>query len=131
MQVIIKDSIDTLNHLAILLRGDKMKTASSLLHHVVSDLKKLLKDEKHFDIVENELIRQEYAGNNSVFSAGTCDGAGVDTVYIRLEKNGEEPTQLFLRPDEMAAIAWLCNGVLWSLTVDDAIRGTIPKNIAD
>lgn len=62
----------------------------------------------------HETGRQEYAGNNCVFSAGFVEGAGVDTVYLRLEKDGEEPTEILLRPDEMAAIAWLASGVLWS-----------------
>jgi len=63
-----------------------------------------------------ELIRQEYTGNNCVFSGGSVDGAPhpADTYYLRWSKNGAEPTMLLLRPDEVAAIAWLCTGLLWS-----------------
>ena len=61
-----------------------------------------------------ELIRQEYGVNHCVFSGGYVDGDPVDTVYLKLEKDGAEPTILLFRPDEMQALAWVCNGVLWS-----------------
>ncbi len=64
-----------------------------------------------------ELIRQEYAGNNCVISAGFVDGDNkpeVDTCYLRLEKDGVEPTVLFLRPDEIQCIAWVTSGAVWS-----------------
>lgn len=61
-----------------------------------------------------ELIRQEYGVNHCVLSGGYVDGDPVDTLYLRLEKDGVDPTTLLLRPDEMQAIAWICNGVLWS-----------------
>ena len=63
-----------------------------------------------------ELIRQEYAANDCVFSAGQVEGAGVDTMYIRWEKEGsaDYTGMLLLRPDEVACIGWLCNGLLWS-----------------
>lgn len=61
-----------------------------------------------------ELIRQEYGVNHCVFSGGYVDGDPVDTVYLKLEKDGAEPTTILLRPDEMQALAWICNGVLWS-----------------
>jgi len=64
--------------------------------------------------VYEELIRQEYSVNHCVFSGGYVDGDLVDTVYLRMEKDGVEPTILLLRPDEMQALAWICNGVLWS-----------------
>jgi hypothetical protein len=70
-----------------------------------------------------ELGRQEYAGNNAVFSAGLVEGHPIDTVYLRLERDGEEPTTILLRPDEMAAIAWLCSGVLWSLEMSRLLGG--------
>jgi hypothetical protein len=38
----------------------------------------------------------------------------VDTLYIRAEKDGVVTTQLLLRPDEVAAIGWICTGLLWS-----------------
>ena len=61
-----------------------------------------------------ELIRQEYSVNHCVLSGGYVDGDPVDTLYLRLEKDGEAPTTLLLRPDEMQALAWICNGGLWS-----------------
>lgn len=64
-----------------------------------------------------EVVRQEYCGNNCVFSAGFVEGENkpeVDTVYLRLEKDGVEPTTLLLRPDEMQIITWLSSGVMWS-----------------
>jgi len=65
-----------------------------------------------------EILKQEYAGNNCIFSAGFVSGHEVDTMYIRLEKDGEEPEIILLRPDEMACIAWLASGVLWSNEID-------------
>lgn len=61
-----------------------------------------------------ETIRQEYTGNNCVFSAGFVCNHPVDTVYLKIEKDDSEPTIILLRPDEMASIAWLATGVLWS-----------------
>lgn len=64
-----------------------------------------------------ELIRQEYGGNNCVISGGFVEGDNkpvVDTCYLKLEKDGVEPTLLLLRPDEMQAIAWVAIGVNWS-----------------
>lgn len=64
-----------------------------------------------------ELIRQEYAGNNCVISAGFVEGDNkpeVDTCYLRLEKDGVEPTVLLLRPDEIQSIAWVSAGAVWS-----------------
>ena len=62
----------------------------------------------------DEVLRQEYSGNNCIFSAGFVTGHEIDTMYIRLEKDGLEPEIILLRPDEMACIAWLASGVLWS-----------------
>ena len=50
---------------------------------------------------------------NCTFSAGYVTGHPVDTLYVRLERDGEDTT-LLLRPDEAQAIAWVLNGVLWS-----------------
>ena len=59
-----------------------------------------------------ELIRQAYS--NCVFSAGMVEGHAVDTLYLRLERNGTVDTFLLLRPDEAAALAWCLTGALWS-----------------
>ena len=61
-----------------------------------------------------EVLRQEYVENNCVFSSGFVEGDDIDTMYLRLEKDGKEPTIILLRPDEMACIAWLASGALWS-----------------
>jgi hypothetical protein len=65
----------------------------------------------------SETIRQEYGGNNCVISAGFVEGHDkpeVDIIYVRLEKDGVEPTTLLLRPDEAQALAWVSSGVVWS-----------------
>ena len=66
-----------------------------------------------------ELIRQEYTGNNCIFSGGTVEGCEVpeDVFYLRWEKDGVDPTMLLIRPDEAAAIGWLCTALLWSHTI--------------
>lgn len=66
-----------------------------------------------------ELARQEYAGNNSIFATGMIEGHPVDTHYLWLEKDGQEPTIILLRPDELATIAWLCSGALWSKLIGE------------
>jgi hypothetical protein len=72
-----------------------------------------------------EVIRQEYTGNNCVFSGGFVAGAdpACDTMYLRFEKDQEDgthaATSYLLRPDEMAAVAWVASGVLWSKHVDE------------
>jgi len=65
-----------------------------------------------------EMICQEYS--NCKFSAGAVKGHPVDTVYLMAEKDGKITTQLLLRPDEMAAIAWVAIGVVWSYTEKSA-----------
>lgn len=65
----------------------------------------------------SEVIRQEYGGNNCVISAGFVSGDNkppVDTMYLRLEKDGVDPTVLLLRPDEAQAISWIMSGAVWS-----------------
>ena len=47
------------------------------------------------------------------------EGHPVDTVYLRWERNDGTGGMLMLRPDEMAAIARLCGGVLWSVLVEE------------
>lgn len=69
-----------------------------------------------------ETIRQEYTGNNCIISAGFITGDNkppVDIVYLKLEKDGVEPTVLLLRPDEMQTIAWVATGVVWSYLMSE------------
>lgn len=64
-----------------------------------------------------EIVRQEYSGNDCIIRGGFVEGEDkplVDTIFLRLEKNGVEPTTLLLRPDEMQAIAWVASGTIWS-----------------
>ena len=61
-----------------------------------------------------ELLKQVYAGNGTIFSAGFVEGHPVDTMYLRLQIDGEDEFCILLRPDEMAIIANLVTGVLWS-----------------
>jgi hypothetical protein len=67
------------------------------------------------DFTFTDLITQPY--NNCVFAAGVVDGHPVDDVYIRWERNDGTGGMLMLRQDEMAAIAHLATGVLWSSLV--------------
>ena len=56
---------------------------------------------------------QEYS--NARFSAGHVLNMPPEDVYLRLEREGEEATTIFLRKDEAQSLAWLLNGALWSL----------------
>jgi hypothetical protein len=70
-----------------------------------------------------ELLRQEYAGNGAVFSAGFVEEHPVDTMYIRFERPGEVEYCIALRPDEMTIVANLATGVLWSWLVEHVQDG--------
>ena len=61
-----------------------------------------------------ETIRQEYTENNCVFSGGRIEGHPVDTLYLSMERDGEDEITVLLRPDEAAVIAWICSGIVWS-----------------
>lgn len=61
-----------------------------------------------------ETIRQEYTGNNCIFSGGSIKGHKYDTVYLKFEKDGRDPFTVLMTPDEMAGIAWIASGVCWS-----------------
>ena len=69
----------------------------------------------------HELLRQPYA--NCTLSAGTVEDHPHDTCYIKFEREGEGETLILLRPDEMAAVAWLASGVLWSILEAEARDG--------
>lgn len=70
-----------------------------------------------------EILRQEYTGNNCIFSGGFVKGHPVDTVYLCMEKNGAKPTIILMRPDEMQSLAWILSGVLWSNEMKRRFRG--------
>lgn len=58
-----------------------------------------------------EVIYQPYS--NCAFSAGFVEGHDYDTLYVRWQR-GERDNFWLMRPDEVAALAWCLNGVLWS-----------------
>ena len=68
-----------------------------------------------------EAQAQEYA--DCKFSAGLVDGIPPDNLYLRIGRNGEEPTFFFLRPDEMQAIIFSCAGALWSAQMFELENG--------
>ena len=55
---------------------------------------------------------QEY--QNCAISAGLVEGIEPDTLYLRFERDGEEPMTIFARPDEFLAVMYVCSGALWS-----------------
>lgn len=64
-----------------------------------------------------ESCRQDYS--NCSFATGTVTGSPVDTMYLELVRNGKTDVFLLLRPDEVAALAWVLNGVLWGRLIED------------
>ena len=70
-------------------------------------------DGKHY----RELCRQEY--QNCSFSTGEVTGHPVDTMYLRIERDGEHQMFLLLRPDEASAIAWVLTGAQWSFQISE------------
>lgn len=61
-----------------------------------------------------QAVSQPY--QDCVFSAGLVQGIEPDTLYFMVKRDGQnEPYMLFLRPDEMQAIVWVCSGAMWSL----------------
>lgn len=73
-------------------------------------------DERASVVTLYPVISQPYT--NCVFRAGLCEGAGVDTVYVELERNGERDVLLLLRPDEMAALVYCMGGTLYSTLIE-------------
>ena len=59
-----------------------------------------------------EIIQHRYS--NCVFAAGGIEGDPVEEVYLRWERDDGSGRMLMLRADELAAIAWVANGALWS-----------------
>ena len=68
------------------------------------------------DLQYTEICRQEYSGNNCVISSGFVEGEDkheCDTVYLGLDKEGEEPITILMTLDELQAIAWVAAGTVW------------------
>ena len=69
-----------------------------------------------------ELASQPYA--NCKFSAGAVHGIDLDTLYLRMERDGDEASPTwFLRPDELAALLWVGMGAMWSAVLELVERG--------
>ena len=77
---------------------------------------------RHFD-TQNEkgktvhcwrAMRQKYSKNRCSFSAGIVTGNDPDTIYLRLQKEGVDPTMIFMRPDEAEAVIFVLSGALWA-----------------
>ena len=74
-----------------------------------------------------ELISQPY--QNSKISAGLTNDS-VDVVYLKLERDGEEPTIIHLRADEMLAILYCASGCLWSELLDQYNKNESDSRLA-
>lgn len=85
------------------------------------------KDDPHFDFVLDDgrvahlwrADRQEY--QNATFDSGLVDGLPPEDIYLRLERDGTEHYFFFER-DEAQSIAWLLNGALWSLMMQEKVE---------
>lgn len=66
------------------------------------------------EIVTHEVFTQEYSGNNCMFEFGIVEGHPVDTIYLKMSKDGVEPHTLLLRRDEAMIIVHGLSGALWS-----------------
>jgi hypothetical protein len=62
--------------------------------------------------VLKEMCSQPYS--DTVFSAGLVEGHAVDTIYLKLAREVEEPTVILFRRDEALAVLWVLSGALWS-----------------
>jgi hypothetical protein len=91
-------------------------------------------DEYKFDIILDDgrvarcwqAVSQPY--QNCIFSAGLVEGIPPDTLYFMVKRDDQaEPYMLFLRPDEMQAITWVCNGALWSQQMINLDNGKCPQ----
>ena len=71
-----------------------------------------------------EMAELEYS--NCSISAGLADGVGSDPLYFSFQREGEEGTMIFMRPDEMLALVHSCCGALWGLQMRkmDALEWT-------
>lgn len=55
--------------------------------------------------------------------AGAEPGHERNSVYLRFEADDGRETFVCLTDDEMAAVAWVASGVLWSRLIEKAHRG--------
>ena len=68
-------------------------------------------------VVLEETGEQPYTDTR--FSAGLVEGHAHDTIYLKLERENEEPLTLLLRRDEALAVIWLLGGALWSERIQE------------
>lgn len=61
-----------------------------------------------------QLTRQEIGDKSTVFSAGAVQGDETNSLYLKLEREGQEPTTILLKADEAASLLWCLSGALWS-----------------
>lgn len=71
------------------------------------------------NITLREICSQPYLF--STWSAGLVEGHEVDTIYLKVERENEEPTTILLRTDEALAIVHLLAGALWSESLEPKI----------
>lgn len=65
-----------------------------------------------------EVDSQTYTKNNCIFSSGlVIDPDEIETIYLRVQRDGDAPHILYLRTDEAARIAALLANAIWSLEV--------------
>jgi hypothetical protein len=50
-------------------------------------------------------------------SSGLVEGIEPDNYYLKFDRDGEEPTTLFLREDEALAVLFVLSGALWSTSI--------------
>jgi hypothetical protein len=62
-----------------------------------------------------ELARQSYGGNGAYFATGVVEGHPIEQVYFQWGKDGEPTGMFLLTTDELAAMAWVASGTLWSV----------------
>lgn len=62
------------------------------------------------------LCRQPYI--NCYIEAGSTSHP-IDTIFLRFNRDNDDPTTYFLRPDEAIAISWVLNGAVWSTLLEE------------
>ena len=71
-------------------------------------------------ITLHETGRQPYA--DAAFSAGLVEDHATDTIYLTLERGGEQPTTILFRTDEALSVMWLLSGAVWSEHIAEVVE---------
>jgi hypothetical protein len=69
-----------------------------------------------------EVDAQPY--RDACFSSGLVHGHPVDEVYLKFEREGEEPTTIVLRRDEAVRVAALLANAVWALLLYPVVEET-------